>query len=67
MNGLSGLNKSPVGVVLGMVQLQLPNMVTPDDHKFNFELMCAFVDNYRLVRWFNADVVTLLMLLIETS
>ena len=29
MNGLSGLNKSPAGVVLGMVQLQLPVVETP--------------------------------------
>lgn len=29
MNGLGGLNKSPNGVVLGMVQLQLPTVVTP--------------------------------------
>ena len=31
MSGLGGLNKTPNGVVLGMVQLQLPNVVTPDD------------------------------------
>ncbi len=31
MNGLGGLNKSPEGVVLGMVQLQLPVVATPDD------------------------------------
>lgn len=31
MSGLGGLNKSPNGVVLGLVQLQLPNIVTPDD------------------------------------
>lgn len=31
MNGLGGLNKSPHGVGLGMVQLQLPVVVTPDD------------------------------------
>jgi formamidase len=31
MNGLGGLNKSPGGVVLGMVQLQLPVVVTPAD------------------------------------
>ena len=31
MSGLGGLNKTPSGVVLGMVQLQLPNVVTPDD------------------------------------
>ena len=33
MNGLSGLNKSPAEVVLGMVmvQLKLSNLVTTDD------------------------------------
>lgn len=31
MNGLGGLNKSPNGVVLGMVQLQLPTVVTAAD------------------------------------
>ncbi|MEM6596849.1 MAG: formamidase [Cyanobacteria bacterium P01_C01_bin.69] len=31
MSGLGGLNKSPNGVVLGMVQAQLPNVVTPED------------------------------------
>jgi formamidase len=31
MNGLGGLNKSPNGVVIGLVQLQLPNVVTRTD------------------------------------
>ncbi|MDR4306036.1 formamidase [Chelatococcus sambhunathii] len=31
MNGLGGLNKSENGVVIGLVQLQLPTVVTPDD------------------------------------
>lgn len=31
MSGLGGLNKSPHGVVLGLVQLQNPVVVTPDD------------------------------------
>jgi formamidase len=31
MNGLGGLNKSPNGVVIGMVQLQLPVVETPAD------------------------------------
>ena len=31
MSGLGGLNKSPNGVVLGMVQLQLPVVETPQD------------------------------------
>ncbi|HVV15855.1 MAG TPA: formamidase [Polyangia bacterium] len=29
MSGLGGLNKSPAGVVIGMVQLQLPTITTP--------------------------------------
>ncbi len=29
MSGLGGLNKSPNGVVVGVVQLQLPVVVTP--------------------------------------
>ncbi len=29
MSGLSGLNKSPHGMVLGLVQLQLPVVETP--------------------------------------
>jgi formamidase len=31
MNGLGGLNKSENGVVIGLVQLQLPVVATPDD------------------------------------
>ena len=31
MNGLGGLNKSANGVVIGMVQLQLPVVETPED------------------------------------
>src|SRR3978361_2585128 len=31
MNGLGGLNKSPDGVVIGLVQLQLPVVVTRAD------------------------------------
>ena len=31
MNGLGGLNKSPDGVVIGLVQLQLPTVRTPGD------------------------------------
>lgn len=30
-SGLGGLNKSPHGVVIGVVQLQLPQVVTPAD------------------------------------
>src|ERR1700685_2013546 len=31
MSGLGGLNKSPNGVVVGVVQLQLPNVATKAD------------------------------------
>lgn len=31
MSGLGGLNKSPAGVVLGLVQLQLPTVTTPSE------------------------------------
>ena len=31
MSGLGGLNKSDNGVVIGLVQLKLPLVVTPDD------------------------------------
>jgi len=31
MSALGGLNKTPNGVVIGLVQLQLPNVVTTDD------------------------------------
>ena len=31
MSGLGGLNKSPGGVVIGMVQLQLPTVATQSD------------------------------------
>ena len=31
MSGLGGLNKSPNGVVIGLVQLQLPVVATPED------------------------------------
>ena len=32
MNGLGGLNKSPNGVVIGLVQLQLPVVATKATH-----------------------------------
>ena len=37
MNGLGGLNKSPDGVVIGVVQSQLPVVATPAD----LEAQCA--------------------------
>ena len=47
MNGLGGLNKSPAGVVLGMVQLQLPNVLTPDDLAAQTKRICDLVGKAR--------------------
>ncbi|MDA3875866.1 MAG: formamidase, partial [Halothiobacillus sp.] len=43
MSGLGGLNKSPDGVVLGLVQLQLPVVKTPADLARQTEKVCAMV------------------------
>ena len=47
MSGLGGLNKSPNGVVLGLVQLQLPNVVTPDDLAAQTQRICNLVAKAR--------------------
>src|SRR6056300_1624289 len=47
MSGLGGLNKSPAGVVLGMVQLQLPNVVTPDDLAAQTQTICDLIGKAR--------------------
>jgi formamidase len=47
MNGLGGLNKSPNGVVLGLVQLQLPVVVTPADLGRQTEKIVAMVGKAR--------------------
>ncbi|MFG5120756.1 formamidase [Methylorubrum sp. POS3] len=47
MNGLGGLNKSPNGVVIGLVQLQLPNVVTPEDLRAQTERIVAMVGKAR--------------------
>jgi formamidase len=43
MTGLGGLNKSPQGVVIGLVQLQLPVVVTKDDLARQAEKISAMV------------------------
>lgn len=43
MNGLGGLNKSPDGVVIGMVQLQLPVVKTVDDLRAQTKKICKMV------------------------
>lgn len=47
MNGLGGLNKSPNGVVIGLVQLQLPNVVTKADLKAQTDRIVAMVGKAR--------------------
>src|SRR6516165_9337778 len=47
MNGLGGLNKSPQGVVIGLVQLQLPVVVTPEDLARQTEKIVAMVGKAR--------------------
>jgi Carbon-nitrogen hydrolase len=43
MTGLGGLNKTPNGVVIGLVQMQLPNVVTPADLKAQAERVAALI------------------------
>ena len=47
MSGLGGLNKSPNGVVLGLVQLQLPVVQTPADLGAQTAKICAMVAKAR--------------------
>lgn len=47
MSGLGGLNKSPNGVVLGMVQLQLPMVETPEHLAAQTRRICDLVGKAR--------------------
>jgi len=47
MSGLGGLNKSPNGVVIGLVQLQLPVVQTPADLAAQTTRICAMVAKAR--------------------
>ena len=47
MSGLGGLNKSPNGVVIGVVQLQLPVVVTPADLAAQTQKIVAMVGKAR--------------------
>lgn len=47
MSGLGGLNKSPNGVVIGLVQLQLPVVVTPADLAAQTQKIVAMVGKAR--------------------
>src|ERR1043165_4832971 len=47
MSALGGLNKTPNGVVIGMGQLQLPVVVTPDDLAAQTRRIVAMVGKAR--------------------
>ncbi len=47
MSGLGGLNKSPAGCVLGLVQLQLPVVKTREDLQNQTRRVCAMVAKAR--------------------
>lgn len=47
MSGLGGLNKAPNGLVLGLVQLQLPAVKTPDDLAAQARRIVAMVGKAR--------------------
>jgi formamidase len=47
MSGLGGLNKSKNGVVIGLLQLQLPIVVTPDDLPAQCRRICELVGKAR--------------------
>ncbi len=47
MSGLGGLNKSPKGVVIGLVQLQLPAIAHASDITAQAEKICAMVAKAR--------------------
>ena len=47
MSGRGGLNKSPNGVVLGLVQLQLPVVATPEDLARQTEKIVSMVAKAR--------------------
>jgi formamidase len=47
MSGLGGLNKSKHGVVMGLVQLQLPVVKTPQDLAAQTQRICAMVAKAR--------------------
>ncbi len=47
MNGLGGLNKSDKGVVIGLVQLQLPSVETPEELAAQTQRVCDLVGKAR--------------------
>ena len=62
MSGLGGLNKAPDGVVIGLVQIQNPVVVTPEDLERQTDRVCALVAKARrnmatmdLVKYYGGD------------
>jgi hypothetical protein len=53
MSGLGGLNKAPDGVVIGLVQLQLPTIASKSDLAAQTKKICAMVQKARkgMTRW----------------
>ena len=47
MSGLGGLNKTPDGVVIGLVQLQLPTIAAKSDLAAQTKKICAMVQKAR--------------------
>ena len=47
MSGLGGLNKAPDGVVIGLVQLQLPTIASKSDLAAQTKKICAMVQKAR--------------------
>jgi formamidase len=47
MSGLGGLNKAPDGVVIGLVQLQLPTIANKSDLAAQTKKICAMVQKAR--------------------
>src|ERR1700733_5959617 len=47
MSGLGGLNKTPDGVVIGLVQLQLPTIAAKSDLAAQTRKICAMVAKAR--------------------
>ena len=47
MSGLGGLNRSPAGVSIGLVQLQLPTVATREDLAVQTDVVCRMVGKAR--------------------
>ena len=47
MSGLGGLNKAPDGVVIGLVQLQLPTIASKSDLAAQTKKICTMVQKAR--------------------